>query len=353
MATPMSSAQLRYGDVEPDRARSPDPFAVWGWTGWVWGIVPWLIVVYYAYPPAWALYHGKLTPLAPGLWVLRGLYFVFVFILVPAWALYAGWVFFFVLRIAGDRITVGRWFGLRRRVYSASDIGAWHLVDRRVREVADARAASVLRIDFVDGSWVGMPRRAWNFRKLDAWLRERASWGGAVPAAADALPSRYRFVVRDPVMVLMALAGWVLCWMFGLLSIAKTLSGEIRPQPGLGGVVLYMLGFVMTVLLPFILGPLCAHLLLKKVRVDAPHIHVDRWFGLIRRTYREDDIKRWRVSLDPNPPWWRLARDASLLVHFADSTSVLVRKHATNFRLLHGYLRDRASSRQDAARTSS
>jgi hypothetical protein len=317
------------------------------------GVLPWLFVFYYAYPILWRVSHGQLTPLPPRMWVLGALFYVFVFVALPAVALYMGSIAFVVVRIDGDRITVGRWFGAWRRVYQASEVGTWHLVDRRTRRVAEVAAASMLRIDFLDGSWVSMPRYAWSFRKLDQWLRNGASSLAGVAASPPCVsPSPYRFVVRDPGMTVMVCFGWLLCWMVGALSITDTLSGKLGQPSGLGGLAWYALGLVVMGLLPLILGPLGAHLLLKVVRVDATGIHVHRWFGLVRRTYHEADIKSWRLSVDSNPPRRRHARD-SLRLTFTDGASVFVTERATNFRLLHDYLRERVSARRDAGRISS
>lgn len=347
----MSSEQLRHAYADPS-ARQDAGFVACAWTGWIWGLVPWLGVVYYAFPTVWAVYHGKLTPLPPSLWVARGLFFVFAFLFLPAFALYAGWAFFAVVRVGADKITVGRWFGARQSVYRSSDITTWRLVDRRLREVSDAKSASRLRIDFADGSWVRMSRYAWNFRSLEAWLRRRAASAGGPAARGSSAPrSTQRFVVRDVLMMFAVLGMWVCCWMIVAYDLATTFSRRLHPPSGLGDVALHLLWFVMAFLLPFIFGPLAAHGLLKEVRVDAPHIHVDRWFGLSRRTYREDDIKTWRVSLDPNPPWWRHARESSLVLRFADGASVFVMEHATNFHALYDYLRDRALTREDVRRS--
>lgn len=352
MSTPVSSEQIRDRYAERDAAHRGDRFAVWAWSAWVVGIVPWLIVFYYAYPVLWGLSHGKLTPSAPGMWVLRGLYFLFVFIAVPAFALYASSIFFVVLRVAGERLTVGRWFGARSRVYGASEVGAWHLSDGHSRRVADARAASMVSIDFLDGSFVSMPRRAWNFRALVEWLRRwDTSAGGVDMHASNGAPTTYRFVVQRPGVGFFVLAAWVMGWMVGGLSIARTLSGPLGPHVGLHGVAWYALGLVMLGLMPLLAGPLCVHFLLREVRVDAPHIQIDRWFGLIRRTYHENDIESWHLSVDSEPPQGRHARDSSLLLRFADGRSVFVRERATNFRHLHEYLRDRAGSREDVPRS--
>jgi hypothetical protein len=343
MATPVSAQQIRYRCAEPDRARAADAFAAWGWTGWTWGILSWFLVLYLAYPVLWTLFHGKLPPVTPAVGIQMAVYFVFTLIAVPAFALYASWVFFVVLRVTNDRITVGRWFGLRRRVYRASEISEWTLVDRRVRSVADVRQASRLRIDFLDGSWVGMPRWSWNFQKLEAWLAQRAGWGAAVGTAPPRAPtSTYHFMVRDVGMMLVAPTVWALCWMIGARYLAGVLSGKVPPPTDVGGVAILAL-----VLVPVIAGPLCVHVLAATVRVDAPRIQVNRWFGLVRRTYHEDDIKFWRLSVDANhPPGW----DRSLLLWFADGARVSVMSAAINFRTLREYLRDRASSREQVGR---
>jgi hypothetical protein len=171
----MSSQQLRHVHIDLPSARSDAGFVAFAWTRWFWGIGAWLPFVYYGYPLLWNIYHGTLKPLAPALWPTRALFFVFAFVACPALALYAGWIAFVVLRIDADRITVGRWFGARKRDYRASDVGQWVLFDGRSRVVTDVKSASALRIDFLDGSWVSIPRLAPNFRKLEAWLRRSGS----------------------------------------------------------------------------------------------------------------------------------------------------------------------------------
>jgi hypothetical protein len=345
MSTPISSEAIRYGYPDADSAHRADRFAVWGSTRWIWAVAPWLLVLYFAYPVVWATYHARLPELPPSLWLARALYFAIVFILVPAQALYAGWIAFVVLRVTGDRITVGRWFGVRQRAYCGSDVATWRLFDGRSREVREANSASGLRIDFTDGSWVSMSRRTWNYKKLEAWLgRWVGPEAGVVSRASNAAFPTHRFVVRDIATKFLALMWWALCWIM-VAGVVRTLPGRFGRPSELGDVALYALALVI----PFVLGPLCAHLVLKDVRVDAARIHVHRWFGLIRRTYHEDDIKAWRVRPDSGSPL-RQKGDSSLLLRFADGTWVFVTARAINFCALHSYLRDRAASRQAVPR---
>lgn len=346
----MSSEQIRHAYAEQEAASHAPGFVVCSWSRWIAGILPWLLVVFFAYPPARALYHGTLNPLPPRLWLATALYFVLVFVVVPAFALGAGWILFFILRVGADRITVGRWFGARQRIYRASDITSWRLSDRRRREVPDAKSASVLRIDFADGSWLIVSRNAWNFRKLDAWLRRWApSTGSVATQALNGPRSTYRFVVRDLAMMFIGLTTCVLLWMVTAANIGDVLSRPL-PPPRVGEIALYALWLVLEIVAPFIFGLLGVHFLLREVWVDAPYIRIKQWFRLSQRTYREEDIKFWRVSLNLNPPWWRQKRDSSLVLRFTDGPSVVVMGGAANFHALHEYLRDRAGSRQEVRR---
>lgn len=334
MATPVSTSQLRHA-LPPAAAAARDRFAVLGWTRWPIGILPWLFVFYYAYPILWRASHGTLTPLPPRMWAVGALFLVFVFVALPAVALLAGWIAFVVLRVEGDRIMVGRWFGAWRRVYTASELGGWHFVDRRSRRVADVKRASMLWIDFLDGSWVNLPRYAWNFRTLHQWLR-----------SSNVGSPQSRFVVRAPGTTILGLVGWSYCWFIGALFLTETLSGKRGEPSGLGEVALYGLGVVMMGIVPVIAGPLCAHLLLQVVRIDASRIQVDRWFGLVRRTYHEGDIASWRLRVESKPPRGCEAQVTSVRLLMVDGASVFVTARATNFRLLHDFLRDRVPSRQ-------
>jgi hypothetical protein len=348
ITTPVSSDQLRHVHIDVPSARPNAGFVAFAWTRWLWGIGAWLPFVYYAYPALWSIYHGTLKPVAPALWPAQALFFVVVFLALPAFALYAGWMAFVVVRIDADRLIVGRWFGARKRVYRASDIGQCLLFDGRSRMVTDQKSAASLRVDFLDGSWVSMSRHAPNFRKLEAWLRQSAS--AETSRASDTSSTRvYRLVAHAPAGTFLGLTGWAVCWMIGSLFIGTELSKALQSPRGIGGATLPSLVFLLSGLALIILGPVCAHLLLRKVRVDAPRIRLDRWLGLIRRTYYEDDIKTWRVSSAPKPGA-RQARDPSLVLRFADGAWVVLTARAVNFHSLHGYLLDRAASLEDARR---
>jgi hypothetical protein len=342
----MSSEPLRHAHSDSSSAREDAGFVVWGCTGWIAGILPWLGFVYFAYPLAWAAYHGRLASLPPMLWAPTGVLFLFVFVALPAFALYAGRIVFVVVRVFGDGITVGQWFGARRIVYRSSEIASWCLVDRRWRDVGETKSAKRLRIDFLDGSWVALSRYTWNFRRLEAWLRLAAS--GAGPTQSTGAPrSPHRFVVRDVLTLPLVLVVWVLYW----TMVAYNLASPSWQRPvDIASAIVWV---VMAGLVPLVLGSLCAHVVLDELRVDAPHIHVRRWFGLVRRTYREDDIKSWRASHDSNPPWWRQgAADGSyLLLRFADGAPVYVTGGAANFRALLRYLRDGVPTREDIRRS--
>jgi hypothetical protein len=210
----------------------------------------------------------------------------------------------------------------------------WHFVDRRSRRVADVKTASMVWIDFLDGSWVSLPRYAWNFRTLHQWLR-----------SSTARSPQPRFVVRAPGMTLLVLVGWSVCWFIGVLFLTETLAGKLGEPSGVAGIALYGLGLVMGIV-PLILGPLCAHLRLQVVRIDAARIQVDRWCGLLRRTYHEGDIVSWRLGVESKPPRGCEAQATSIRLVMVDGASVFVMARATNFRLLHDFLRDRVPSRQ-------
>jgi hypothetical protein len=307
----------------------------------------WLGVLYFTYPTASAVYRGEIGPLSPIQWVVQSVLYAVVFLPLFVGILYQGWVFFVVTRITGDRITLGRWFGARRTAYRSTDITTWRFVDRRSRDVPEAKLASRLRIDFSDGSWIRLSRYGWNFRRLEAWLRRWA------PAAArpvwrlpDDQPSRYAFVVRDVGGMFFGLMGWVMFWLIGTCCALLILVPR-SPPPSSGDVINNALMFFVSL----VLGPFFAHLTLKDVRVDAPRIHVKRWFGLIQRTYREDDIAWWRVSLDAKPPKWHERQEASLVVRFADKASIVVMGNAANFLALLEYLRARALARHDVRRS--
>jgi hypothetical protein len=336
----MRPERVRRAHADPTSARQSAAFVVWGWPGWIWGIMCWLAYVYCTYPTAGGVYRGEYGPMSPIQWIGQSFLYAFVFVPPLIAVLYAGWVFFVVLRVTADGITVGRWFGARPVSYRSSDITTWRFVDRRSRDVSDAKSASRLRIDFADGSWVRVSRYGWNFRGLEAWLRQRAH-GAARPVwqLPDDRPSS-AFVVRDLRTMLLGIVAWVISWVTA--GCCAILILALRSRPSSGHVIENAVMFFVFL----ILGPLAGHLTLKSVRVEASRIHVRRWFGLIRRTYHDDDIKWWRVSLDPNPPWWREAREASLVLHFAAGPTLVVAGHAANFHGLHEYVRARASSRQ-------
>ena len=343
----MSSEPVRHAYADPASARVDAAFVAWGWPGWIWGTVCWLGVLLLAYPTTAALYRGEIGPLTPIQWIGQSLLYVFVFFPALVALVYQGGVFFVVLRVTAGGITVGRWFGARQVAYRSSDITTWRFVDRRSRDVPEAKSASRLRIDFSDGSWVRLSRHGWNFPRLEAWLRRWA------PAAArpvwrlpDTRPSTYAFVVRDVRAMLVGLTALLNCSILTAMSLILILAPQSHPPSGVGAITPYAKPVVILFLSVF-LGPFVAHATLKDVRVDAPRIHVKRWFGLIRRTYREDDIKSWRVTLDPNPPWWREVRESTLALRFTDGGNLVLMGHAANFHALLEYLRARASTRQD------
>lgn len=342
----MSPERVRYPYANPTSARMNVAFVAWGWAGWIWAAACWLVYVLFTYPTAAAVYRGEIGPLSPIKWIVQSVLYSFVFLPPLVAALYAGWVFFVVLRLTADEITVGRWFGARRVTYRSRGITTWRFVNRRSQDVPEAKSASRLRIDFADGSWVRVSRYGWNFRRLEPWLRRWA------PAAArpvwrlpDDQPATYAFVVRDVRAILFGLVGWVIFWLVTTCSALLILVP--RPNPPSSGDIIH---YAVMLIGSLIAGPFIAHATLKEIRVDAPRIHVKRWFGLIHRTYREGDIKWWRVSLDPNPPWWREAREASLVLSFANGPKLIVQGQAANFHALLEYLRARVAAREEVRR---
>ena len=339
----MSADRVRHPCANPASSRQDDSFVAWGWLECIAGIACWLGVLYFTYPTTSAVYRGEIGPLSPIQWVAQSALYAIVFLPAFVAILYLAWVFFVVLRVTGERITIGRWFGAHRVTYHPSDITTWRFVDRRAQDVPEAKSASRLRIDFADGSWVRLSRHGWNFRRLEAWLRR------AAPAAArpvwrlpDDQPSAHAFVVRHVGATLLGLTAWVVLWLFSVCSALLVLVPRTPPR-SLGANIHDTVMFFVWL----ILGPVAAYVTVKDVRVDAPRIHVKRWFGLIQRTYREDDIAWWRVSLDPKPPWWRERRHASIVIRFADKASVVVMENAANFHALLEYLRARALERHD------
>lgn len=345
---PMSAQQRGHTRGKPESGPQDSGFLVWSWAGWVWGIASCLVFVYFAYPLLSAVYYSGLTTSTPSVWVVKGFYFTTLFTASGALALQATWMLFVVIRVAGDRITIARWFGLHRRIYHPNDVGTWRLVDHESRDVNETKSASTLIIHFLEGSLVSVSRHTWNFRQLEEWLRSRASGGtGSTRPASDASPSQCRFVVRDPLRILMGVGVCAACWMLAAQSIALTFLRPLHPTSVANTAAGYVVALVMVIVL-LVLGPLAAHAVLREVRVEAPRICVQWWFGLIRRTYLEDDIKTWQLSIDDDPPWWRSARD-SIRLTFADGPSVSITARAINFRVLQRYLRDRVWSRQESA----
>ena len=341
----MSLRQLRHAHVDAKPAHYIPGFVAWSWTGWIGGMVLWFLYVYFTYPTASAVARGEIGPMSLSQWVATSLLYVFVFLPPLVLSLYVGWLFFVVLRITGDRITVGRWFGAQQAAYSSTDIARWCFIGHRSREVSEAKSAWRIRIDFSDGSWVRLSRFAWNFRRLEAWLR------GHAPVAFSAGPDSgirrppHTFVVRDVGMALIGIFGWVICWVVSamcLMLIHGLKSGAVPSPGGIGSYV----GPIAMGVITFLGGPYLAYCTGNVVRVDAPHIHVHRWWGLIQRTYREDDIKSWRVSLDPNPPWWRAPKGSSLVLRFVAGGSLLLGGQAANFHALHAYLKSRLALRE-------
>jgi hypothetical protein len=339
----VSSDRVRHPSADLASSRQNDGFVAWGWPGWIGGIACWLGVLYFAYPTASAVYRGEIGPLSPIQWVVQSALYAIVFLPAFVAILYLGWAAFVVLRLTGDRITLGRWFGAHRVTYRPGDITTWRFVDRRAQDVTEAKSASRLRIDFADGSWVRLSRYGWNFRRLEAWLRRWAP-GAARPVwrLPDDQPSAHAFVVRDVGATFLGLTGWVVLWLFSVCSALLVLVPR-TPAPSLGANIHNTVMFFVWL----ILGPFIAYITVKDVRVDAARIDVKRWFGLIQRTYREDEIAWWRVSLDPKPPWWRERRHASIVIRFADKASVVVMENAANFHALLEYLRARALARHD------
>jgi hypothetical protein len=138
-----------------------------------------------------------------------------------------------------------------------------------------------------------------------------------------------------------------MCWTIGSLFIGTELSRPFPSSQGMRGIaLLYMLiGLVL-----LILGPVFAHLLVK-VHVDAPRIRLDRWFGLIGRTYHENDIKTWSLSSAQKSDGHQV-RDPSLILRFADGALVVLTARTVNFHTLHHYLLSQAASREDLRRNS-
>jgi hypothetical protein len=338
----MSPQRVSYTDTDVASA----PFVAWGWTGWLWGIVCWLTFLYFVYLNAAALYRGEIGPMSPLAWTSTILVYVVVFFPAGVGVLYVGWVFFVFLRLRPDGITVSRWLGIQRTAYSPGDITIWRFVNRRSLDVPEAKSASRIRIEFADGSWVRLSRYGWNFRRVEAWLRQHAPAAGRpVWRLPDHGPSTVSFVVRDVGAWLVGLMILVICLTVAVCCVLLIFARRAQDVAGDENLVRYAKPTVMFFVM-LIGGPIAARLMLKDVRIEAAGIHVVRWFGLTRRTYREDDITWWRVSLDPNPPWWREARVPSLAFHLSDGAIIVVMGNAANFHRLHEYLCARASGRQ-------
>jgi hypothetical protein len=346
----MSSQRLRYAHTNFASARQDAAFLAWGWPGWFWGIVCWLTFLHFSYPTAIALYRGEIGPMSPLEWGLTIVVYMIVFLFPGAGVLYASWVFFVFVRAAPHAITVNRWFGLHRVAYPPSDVTIWRFVNRRSLDVPDAKSASRLRIEFADGSWVRVSRYAWNFRRLEAWLRQYAPAAGRpVWRLPDDGPSSRSFVVRDVGGMLFGLMVWVICWTGTVCCVL--MIGRLSRDTATHGHFMRYAKLTVMFFASLIFGPVFARFMLKDVRIDAAGIHVERWFGLTRRTYREGDVTWWRVSLDPNPPWWREARQSSLAFRLLDGATILVTGNAANFHRLHEFLSAHASARQQVRST--
>ena len=350
MATPVSSPPIRYASTESEHAGAASGFAVWAWTTWIWGILPWVVFIVFAEPIVSAFYRGELKPAPVAVWVAVGLYDFLILVVLPAWAMYASWIYFSVVRVAGDCITVGRWFGVRSTVFRPSDIVTWRSGDWRWREVPEGRSAWKLRIDFSDGSWLRLSRTAWNFRKLEAWLQLWVpSRDSAARLASNATTSSCHFRVRDTRLTLIGLFAWVVTWIMSAMSVNSFLYWRAQTPSGTEAVVVYVVRLIL-IAVTFVVGPLCGYVAFKDVRVNGSRIDVVRWFGLSRRTYHEDDIKTWHARLDPKPPSRRKTDEPKITIRFADGAGVVVLGSAGNFDGLHQYLRARASSREYAGR---
>lgn len=154
----------------------------------------------------------------------------------------------------------------------------------------------------------------------------------------DAPRSATAFVVDYRGRLLWSLLWWAVSWFaVGRLWIKgewpASLSGD------LGHVAAYVVYVVLLVLVFVLLGPLGVVFSAFRIRVDRDSIAVQKYFGLVRRTWSFNDLAYATLRGKERNVNAVFKRRPSITLHFRDGSTLNVQEDARNLVRLHEYLK--------------